>query len=674
MKVRTRILLAGITLCALVLAQLPGGLPVQQALAVQTPENDDIFDVEAYNGAREDELEVRPLGEFFPAFDFGFDYNFDVDVSGGGLFGGADADVSTELQETLDPLFTSEEQSDKRASQVRTPRANIQLSSVGLEPGSELSATAQPEAFDQQGSGENLFYAWALDAVHLGGVAAGADPLDLPSASSPRAEHSRPTRTDSDRDGMDDDWEVRYGLNPNDAGDAGQDPDQDSYTNDVYHNKLEEVLIVEPPTSAGEPGGSLTNLEEYIWGTDPTNPDTDGDGFTDGQDIAGLGQVQIKLAVPLEAELNASPTLRLTMLGNSLQKFSDGTPLVKLDSTTVPLTVRDAERLDVSIRTSNDAPVPGEQLTLTAILGRTDYQPGILTYTWSVNNVVQEAGSGESAVAFEYTVPEDTQPGDVLVCGVQAVNFETRQQADATLEVRVGELLQLHYDTKDVVSGKEVTVTASLAHEADSSKLVFHWTLDGQPVESESGQGKTTLTTEVPGSPGQKHEVGVKVTTPEDSKLIAESMTTLSVQQPAVEIVFEPTEVRLGEELTLIAIPKFFSTQELQYDWSIDGQPIVTASQSSSVSVLPDAVGRHEATVRARSLGSRAQSVSTRADFTVLPPTAAATTVFEKRAQTLAQLRTALIERPKALGIFMGVFIAGLAIVTLLLFKRNALS
>jgi hypothetical protein len=64
-----------------------------------------------------------------------------------------------------------------------------------------------------------------------------------------------PICVDWDGDGLPDDWEIRYGLNPW-ANDANLDSD----------------------------GDGLTNLEEYELGTDPFNPDTDGDGIPDGQE------------------------------------------------------------------------------------------------------------------------------------------------------------------------------------------------------------------------------------------------------------------------------------------------------------------------------------------------------------------------------------------------------
>ena len=61
---------------------------------------------------------------------------------------------------------------------------------------------------------------------------------------------------DDDNDGMSDTWESTYGLAMLDASDASLDSDNDG----------------------------LSNLDEFKWGADPTNPNSDGDSFLDGAD------------------------------------------------------------------------------------------------------------------------------------------------------------------------------------------------------------------------------------------------------------------------------------------------------------------------------------------------------------------------------------------------------
>ena len=64
---------------------------------------------------------------------------------------------------------------------------------------------------------------------------------------------------DSDNDGLPDTYEQSHGLNPS-VNDALADPDQDD----------------------------LDNGEEFHYGTDPHNPDTDGDGILDGTEVANF--------------------------------------------------------------------------------------------------------------------------------------------------------------------------------------------------------------------------------------------------------------------------------------------------------------------------------------------------------------------------------------------------
>ena len=66
-----------------------------------------------------------------------------------------------------------------------------------------------------------------------------------------------PSTEDSDSDGMTDQFELRYGLDPNDPSDSTMDPD----------------------------GDGLTNIMEMELETDPSNDDTDGDGMDDGWEV-----------------------------------------------------------------------------------------------------------------------------------------------------------------------------------------------------------------------------------------------------------------------------------------------------------------------------------------------------------------------------------------------------
>lgn len=150
-----------------------------------------------------------------------------------------------------------------------------------------------------------------------------------------------PWNVDSDADGMRDGWEVTYGLDPLDPGDAlgdldsdgipsgieyelnlnpalvdtdgdaipdgDEDPDRDELSNfseiavhasdpqrwDTDRDGMPdgwEVASQLSPTdglgangSSGDPDGdNLSNFEEWLNGTAPDNPDTDGDGTNDG--------------------------------------------------------------------------------------------------------------------------------------------------------------------------------------------------------------------------------------------------------------------------------------------------------------------------------------------------------------------------------------------------------
>ncbi|MEK7751401.1 MAG: hypothetical protein AAB654_05755, partial [Acidobacteriota bacterium] len=83
---------------------------------------------------------------------------------------------------------------------------------------------------------------------------------------------SDPLRADTDGDGMPDKWETDHNLNP-EVDDAPEDADNDE----------------------------LTNLAEYQQGTDAQNPDTDGDGVSDGAEVTAYSD---PLAVDFDGTTN----------------------------------------------------------------------------------------------------------------------------------------------------------------------------------------------------------------------------------------------------------------------------------------------------------------------------------------------------------------------------------
>ncbi|MCC7197648.1 S-layer homology domain-containing protein, partial [Candidatus Peregrinibacteria bacterium] len=108
---------------------------------------------------------------------------------------------------------------------------------------------------------------------------------------------------DTDLDGLPDQWELTYGLNPNDPADALLDED----------------------------GDGLTNLEEYRSGTHPSNPDSDNDGYTDGSEIIN-GQNPSEKATSPFADVNLDHQYYRSILNllqrNILQGIPSGNQLL----------------------------------------------------------------------------------------------------------------------------------------------------------------------------------------------------------------------------------------------------------------------------------------------------------------------------------------------------------
>ncbi len=143
--------------------------------------------------------------------------------------------------------------------------------------------------------------------------------------------------TDEDADGLPNDWELEFGLDPIDAtGDNG---------------------------AVGDPDGDGTNnLDEFENGTSPISDDTDGDGLTDRQeDRDGDGVVDAGETNPLSADTDADG------FNDGAEWFSGSDPL---DPSSTPPT--GIYRIDYG------ACVPGEELTIRVFVVSSTDQAGTL--------------------------------------------------------------------------------------------------------------------------------------------------------------------------------------------------------------------------------------------------------------------------------------------------------
>jgi Concanavalin A-like lectin/glucanases superfamily/Bacterial TSP3 repeat len=112
----------------------------------------------------------------------------------------------------------------------------------------------------------------------------------------------QPDPNDIDDDSLPDDWERKYGLDPNDAG--------------------AKDLKSQGERGDGD-GDGLPNRMEYLAGTDPANPDTDGDGLSDAEELQTHGTDPLKkdekrgdLITNLDLTTSGSPAW--TMLNGAL--------------------------------------------------------------------------------------------------------------------------------------------------------------------------------------------------------------------------------------------------------------------------------------------------------------------------------------------------------------------
>jgi len=211
-----------------------------------------------------------------------------ADTDGDGMPDDYEIDISTnDPDHPLDPLAPDADQDrnpdDQFATNLEEYYAYDQ-DGDGLTTADEQTGGTDPRNFDTDGDGlVDGAGGVVATSAYPGGVDADGDNFVDGEADL----GTDPRNPDSDSDLLPDGWEVLNGTDPNDpvgVNGAGGDIDGDGISN------LDEYLGRSDADADGLSDEVETNTGVYVdendTGTDPQNPDTDGDGLPDGWEVA----------------------------------------------------------------------------------------------------------------------------------------------------------------------------------------------------------------------------------------------------------------------------------------------------------------------------------------------------------------------------------------------------
>ncbi len=206
-----------------------------------------------------------------------------------------------------------------------------------------------------------------------------------------------PESTDSDGDGLPDEWEQLYAALGSLGGGDADDADGDGVSD------AKEFALGSNPTAGDTDLDGLNDGDEVALGTDPVNPDTDGDGRTDNEEVNGNpktdplnpdtdgdgftdGRELVRGSDPNDADSVPPPCV--ADLGEPTEVISEATPN---ENGTVIGVYEDYQ-------TRNGGGWDRIDATFTALL---DFEPKLE----GIREIIWETGGGGNGFSLAYEVP-----------------------------------------------------------------------------------------------------------------------------------------------------------------------------------------------------------------------------------------------------------------------------
>lgn len=292
--------------------------------------------------------------------------------------------------------------------------------------------------------------------------------------------------------------------------------------------------------------GCFSNFEEYIWGTNPWDADTDDDGVPDEADIAGTGQTAIPFTWPLQLDI---PYLafRVQVVGVSIKSSFVGgeKDLMKLDSEPIRVYRGQNEPLRVILNANarEVALAENSQVNLVAqVSSPSDLQEGFLDYKWAVSIEGSDpvdlldcpGGLGANQCIVDIRLPSDValcaetrsppamfcpgqhvefivtgtvQTDEMLLTGLPIVpQYGSSSTARTVIDILpIGFEINVMQDDRDVLSDREnpslllpaagIPVEFQVVHVADGidpGKMYYEWLREDVIDVLQSGVGRNT--------------------------------------------------------------------------------------------------------------------------------------------------------------------------------------
>ncbi len=660
----------------------------------------------------------------------------------------------------VEPLWTFDRIAgafwDKEENDQSSPALDLKLSPTNVTKGGELNVTVSPQNFRTMV--RNLYLNWCLTNGETGAtksyneVIAGGKPAQTYAQAGWAAGGccsplTRSVTSDTDNDGMDDQWERNNFLGREVNGvlvtesnidtviQPGDDLDHDGYYARKFVNKEGRPVTAAPALIdhlgriyyPGAGDTRLTNVEEFILGTDPMDGDTDNDGWGDEMDYMGIGATTFSF--PVELAPGPSGYYLITSIAAGINSNGE----VSVAARSKRFDVSEGENLEVSLSSPQtsmiiDEQPPGGFIKLNVSIAGGEVEPEDLYFEWFFNgqpvcdsdkyrdfcqmgrDSIELGGDGKALIDLPGLDGKaiNLQPGTPYLFAVRVTDPASRRSADAALYVPLAQALHLTTacsagatDSSAIPtdSGETTTICveefqAGSTTAAGFTKANWQWSLDDVSVQEQSGIGKSTLTITESELAGGQPKVVAEIFDVAAGGLLARAARDFATTGPTVEIT-EPvseyygggrgTDNRLvhgqpGETLRFVATAVNFPvTGEINFSWQAGGAQSQGVGLSTFEYTIPlDAKAGQDipVTIMAQTRSATGQTLMAEDNITLLVgATSGVAGLGEKFQAGLAKVAN-LIPASYRLAftiVISGALIAGLAWLVMRLLKIGSL-